>query len=219
MNQPTMLPKISDYWDTAKNAIPRLAAELEAQSPTAAKETAAAIRDAVTEHLRVLPDEWLPRVAFVVAEDLYRAASTITAWDDSVADYLACSAGTFFALLSMRGYRLHYVIDNSFQEMQRPTLLFPLWFKACGIEYQCPQVLETEFGLDPTESRVVVSDILREFYAQGRHYVLLDTDSTASSFEAPLAQRDTKGILTVIRTEAPGPGSKASVYLASQPIM
>lgn len=213
-----MLPKISDYWDTAKEAVPRFAAELAAQSPTAAKQTTSAIRAAVTEHVRVLSDQWLPRVAFVVAEDLYRAANTITAWNASVADYLACSAGTFFALLSQRGFRLHYVIDNSFQEMQRPIQLFPLWFQACGIEYQCPQLVESKFGLEPTESQAVVSDVLRGFFAHGRHYVLLDTDSIESSFDAPLEQRDTKGILTVIRTEAPGPESIASMYLAGQQI-
>ncbi len=218
MSQPFMLPKLSDYWDTAKDAIPRFAAELAAQSPTAAKETTTAIRAAVTEHLRVLPDQWLPRVAFVVAEDLYRAANTITAWNASVADYLACSAATFFGLLSQRGYRLHYVIDNSFQEMQRPIQLFPLWFRACGIEYQCPQLVESEFGLEPTESQGVVSQVLRGFFADGRHYVVLDTDSIESSFDTPLEQRDTKGVLTVIRTEAPGPGSKALVYLAGQPL-
>jgi hypothetical protein len=218
MQSTFMLPKISDYWDTAKDAIPGFAAELAAQSPAAAKETTSAIRAAITEHVRVLSDQWLPLVAFVVAEELYRAASTITVWNSSVADYLDCSAATFFGLLSQRGYRLHYVIDNSFQEMQRPTQLFPSWFQACGIQYQCPQLLESEFGLEPTESQGVVSDVLRGFFADGRHYVLLDADSIESSFDAPLEQRDTKGVLTVIRTEAPGPGSKASAYLAGQPI-
>lgn len=218
MAEPLMCPKISDYWDASKKAIPRFAAYLAAQSPTTAEQAKSAIRAAVTEHVRVLTDDWLPRVAFVVAEDLYRTANAITVWDDSVADYLACSAGTFFSLLSQRGYRLHYVIDNSFQEMQRPIQLFPSWFQACGIEYQCPQVLESEFGLEPKESQGVVSDVLRGFFAQGRHYVVLDTDSIESSFDAPLEQRNAEGVVTVIRTEAPGPGSKALVYLGGKQI-
>jgi hypothetical protein len=213
-----MLPKISDYWDSTKNAIPRFAAELEALSPTAAKQTTATIRAAVTEHVRVLSDQWLPRVAFVVAEDLYRTANTIAAWNTSVADYLACSAATFFDLLSQRGYCLHYIIDNSFQQMQRPIELFPLFFPACGIEYQCPQHLESTFGLAPGESQGVSSQVLRGLFAQGKHYLLLDTDSIESSFAAPLEQRKTKGVITVIRNEAPGAGSKASLYLAGQPI-
>src|SRR5207248_10525888 len=111
----------------------------------------------------------------------------------------------------------HYVIDNSFQEMQRPIQLFPLWFQACGIEYQCSQLVES-LGLEPTESQGVVSEVLRGFFADGRHYVVLDTDSIESSFDAPLEQLDTKGVLTIIRTEGPGPGSEASLYLAGQPI-
>ncbi|HPA20375.1 MAG TPA: hypothetical protein PLU30_21675 [Verrucomicrobiae bacterium] len=218
MSHSFVLPKISDYWDTGKDSIPRFAAALAAQSPTAAGETASAIRAAITAHVRVLPDQWLPRVAFVVAEDLYRAANAITIWTASIADYLECSAGTFFGLLSRRGYCLHYVIDNSFQEMQRPTELFPLWFQACGIEYVCPQLLESQFGLEPIESQGVASEILRKCFADSRHYVVLDTDSIESSFAAPLEQRDTKGVITVVRTEAPGPGSKSLVYLAGQPL-
>ncbi len=101
------------------------------------------IRAAVTEHVRVLPDRWLHWAAFIAAEDLYRTANAITAWTSSVADYLACSAGTFFRILSQRGCHLHYVIDNSCQEMQRPLELFPLWFLACGIHYECPQLFKS----------------------------------------------------------------------------
>ena len=218
MTEPLILPKVTDYWDPVKNAVPQFAGLFAPLSPAEAKGKADAIRAGITEHLRVLPDQLLVRAVFVVAEDLYRTANTITIWNSSVADYLACSAATFIGLLAQRGYHLHYIKDNSFQEMQRPIQLFPLWFQACGIEYQCPQLLESEFGMEPKESQGVVSQVLRGFFADGKHYVVLDTDSIDSSFDAPLEQRNMEGIITVIRTEAPGPGSKAMVYVAGQPI-
>jgi hypothetical protein len=80
-----VLPKITDYWDTNRDAIPRFAAELSAPSPMAANETTVATRTAVTEHVRVLPDEELLRAAVAIADDLYRAAR-----NDRIVEYLHC---------------------------------------------------------------------------------------------------------------------------------
>ena len=217
MNRGVLLPKISDFWDSTKDAIPRFAAKLEALPPEFAEEMTNMIPAAVTEHVRVLLDQWLHWAAFIVAEDLYRTANAITAWTSSVADYLACSAGTFFRILSQRGCHLHYVIDNSCQEMQRPLELFPLWFLACGIHYECPQLLESS-GTPPCDSRGLATQHLRQAFAAGRHYLFLDTDSTDSSFEAPIEQLGTQGVLTIVRNEAPVPGSGARIYLSGKPL-
>ena len=66
------MPKISDFWDSTKDAIPRFATKLEALPPELAGEMTNMIREAVTEHVRVLPDRWLYLAAFIAAEDLYR---------------------------------------------------------------------------------------------------------------------------------------------------
>lgn len=217
MIEPLLLPKITDYWDAAKNAVPHFAENLESLSPADAHQTGLEIRAGVGEHLRVLPDSLLGRVAFAVAEDLYRTANTVSVWNSAVADYLNCSAGTFFTILSQRGLRLHYAIDNSFQELQRPLLLFPGWFRACGIHYECPQFRESE-GTPRGLSREQCTGGLREAFTNRRHYLMLDADSDESSFEAPLEQIDTTGVLTIIRNEAPDPGSKAIAYLSGKPL-
>ena len=216
MKSQFMLPRIVDYWDSATDAVPRFAAELDKLSPAAAKQSTAAIRAAIKEHLRVIPDEGLPQIAFVVAEDLYRMANTATIWNASVSDYLECSAGTFFDIFSQRGYQLHYSIDNSFPDTQRPLELFPLWFNACGIHYECPQLLEAN-GTPASQSRALANQHLREAFAGGRHYLLLDIDSAPGSFDAPLEQVDADGVLNIFRNEASGPGSKAAVSLSGKP--
>lgn len=215
MVEPLILPKTTDYWDTAKEAVLLFASQLRESSPEDARLLASEISAGVTEHVRVLTDLWLPRAAFVVAEDLYRTANTVSVWNSSVADYLACSAAVFFAALARRGLQLHYVIDNSFADMQRPIQLFPLWFRACGLHYECPQLHQSS-GASAQQSRAASTKQLRAASASGRHYLFLDTDSDDSSFEAPLEQLNTKGVLTIIRNEAPGPGSKALVYLSGK---
>lgn len=226
-----MLPKITNYWDTAQDAIPRFAAELSALSPTAAKETTTATRAAVTEHLRVLPDKLLLLAAVAVANDLYRAASTIAFWNTSVADYLGCSAATFFGLLSQRGYRLHYVIDNSFEDLQRPTQLFPLWFQACGIVYICPQLLALDLMRSDgvavaddsvslahhiAEARHLGDRIVQKCREEARHYVYLETDFQDGSLDTALQGRGEAGVLSLFRNEAPVLGSKVAVVLPKQ---
>ena len=221
-----MLPKISDYLDTAQDAIPRFAAELSGLPPTAAKEMADAVRAEVTEHVRVCPDKELLLAAFVVAEELYRAAATIEFWDASVADYLQCSAATFFGLLSQRGYQLHYVVDNLYEDPQRPTEFFPQWFHACGLAYICPLfaafglmnadgVAETDLAASVAyylaEARNVASVALLLSRKRGRHYVYLETDLEEGCLDLALEGRGTPGVLSVFRNEAPVPGSRAAV--------
>ena len=226
-----MLPKITDYWDTVQDGIPRSAVELSTLSARAAKKTTAATRAAVTEHLRVLPDKTLLHAAFVVADDLYRAASTIAFWNTSVDDYLKCSAATFFGLFSQRGYKLHYVVDNSFEDLQRPTELFPLWFRACGIVYICPQLLALELMQHDgvavvdrsasmaqyiAEARHLGDRLVQECNDEARHYVYLETNFQDGSLDTALQSRGAAGVLSVFRNEAPVPGSKAAVAFPDQ---
>jgi hypothetical protein len=215
MIKPLVLPKITDYWDSDNDAILRFSDQLRESMSDKANVLASEVSAGIREHVRVLNDQWLPRVAFVIAEDLYRVANTIPIWDSSIEDYLACSASVFFSELSQRNFRIHYVIDNCFDDMQRPLQLFPLWFRACGFHYECPQAHQA-IDVSPEDSRAISTQRLRTAFVKGMHYVILDTDSESSSFEAPIEQIDAQGVLTIVRNEGAGKGSKATVLLAGK---
>lgn len=210
---PSFLPKITDYFDYG--AIDHWASLLHKMSSEALSNCVGDLGDAVTEHTRVLSDELLQRVAFVIADDLYKTANTINLWSDSVETYLRATAGVFFDLLDQRGFRLHYVIDNSFEDMERPLRFFPTWYSACGIAYECPQLLTAQDGTSPSEARRRCTAAL---HASGGnfHYAILDTDSEDDSFTAPREQLKQDKVITVIRIEAPIPGSKTIVYFSGR---
>lgn len=221
-----MLPKITDYWDTSQESIPRFASELSKLSPKAAKKITTATHAEVTEHVRVLSDKHLLLAAATVADNLYQAASTIEFWDTAVEDYLKCSAATFFGLLSQRGYQIHYVIDNCYDDLQRPTQLFPLWFQACGIVYVCPQLIVLKLMEADGVPMANYSDSLSNYIAEARHigglivqkcrdeashYVYLETDFQDGSLDTALQSRGAPGVLSVFRNEVPVPGSNVAV--------
>ena len=207
------LPKISDYWDSNKAAIENWGAVLQVMDHEQLKNSITRLVDAITEHTRVLDDALIQRVAFVMADDLYRTASRIKVWNDGVGTYLRSTAGIFLQLLAMRGFSLHYVVDNTFPDTQRPFDLFPSWFSACGMAYECPQLRTFRDRVSSSEARRLCNAALQNL--DGRfHYVILDTDSAADSFAAPLSQMKHDKIITVIRTEAPLTGSNITVSLS-----
>jgi hypothetical protein len=221
-----VLPKLTDYWDTAQDTIPRFAGKLSALAPGDAEQTMAEVQSEVTAHVRVCPDEQLRTAAVVVAEELYRAAATIAYWDPSMPDYLACSAATFFELLAQRGYQLHYVVDNYYEDLQRPTQLFPVWFQACGLAYLCPQAAALDLmGRDGVpeadrsaslgkyigEARMLSAAGVDLCRTRGRHFAYLESDFEEGSLDAALAGRGAAGVISVFRNEAPLPGSTVTV--------
>lgn len=221
-----MLQRITDYWDTLQDAIPRFANELSRLSPSAAKRKAVETRAEIIEHCRVLPDKVLLQAAVPIADHVYRAASTIGFYDASVSEYLWCSAGTFFGVLSQRGYQLQYVIDNTYDDPQRPTQLFPPWFKACGLVYACPQAVVLQLmqadGVPETnyleslahyigEARYVADCLLQRCREKALHYLFLDTDSQEGSLQYAMQGQGAPGVLGMFRNEAAVPGSNVSV--------
>lgn len=208
-SNPYFLPKITDYWDY--DAIDHWASMLGEMDDETLSDSLDMLSAAVTEHTRVLSDELLQRVSIVIADDLYKTANTIGFWSESIEAYLRATAGVFFRLLNERGFILHYVVDNSFEDMGRPLQLFPSWYSACGIQYECPQFLTAQDGCSPTEARRRCTTALQ---ASGGnfHYVILDTDCEDDSFTAPLEQLKQDKVITVIREEAPVPGSRITIY-------
>jgi len=207
------LRKITDYW--GYGAIERWASTLDAMDSEMLSASETELGAAVMEHTRVLADELLQLAAIAMMDDLYKNANMIDVWNDSVTVYLRATAGIFSQLLAQRGFILHYVVDNSFEDMQRPLQLFPIWYSACGIEYVCPQLLTAQDGYPPSESRRRCTATLR---ASGGsfHYIMLDTDSAEDSFTAPLEQREGDKVITILRTEAPIPGSNVQAYVSGR---
>lgn len=130
-----MYPRLTDYWDEQVGAIDTGAQRL-AELPQDARQAAlSAIQAAVTEHVRVVPDDLLAQAAVAFADDLYKAACGIDRWDDALDDYLAASAATMSARLTERGLHLQYLVDNAWQDLTKPLHLLPQWYQAAGFVY------------------------------------------------------------------------------------
>ena len=134
-----MLPLCSDYWDERVQAIDRLSRALDAVPPSQRDGQVGLIRAAIARHVEALSDVQLTRAAFVVADDLYKAADRLSYWNSALQTYLWASANPFFEAVRTRGFILSYVVDNSFEDLTRPVRFYPLWYKPTGLCYICPQ--------------------------------------------------------------------------------
>jgi hypothetical protein len=223
-----MLPKITDYWDDRVRAIDTASSSIGALGAAPRAAALQDIRAAVTEHVRVLPDEMLVRAAVPIIDDLYRAACSTDRWDDALADYLEASAGTFTRLLLERGYLVQYLIDNAWEDMTRPTELFDAWYQASGLVYVCPQRIlvellpndpqehspdsATPLAGDIDEARDIAMRLVQGCQESSRHFVQLDTDRTEDSYATAFARCGEAGVLMIFRAEAPEPGSNVQVW-------
>jgi hypothetical protein len=210
-----LLRRITDYWDNRIDAIPVLASHLEGLDAAARATALQDIRSAIAEHVRLLSDELLVSVAYIMADDLYKSASQIGELSETVRIYLMASAGTFLELLRQRGFTLHYVADNHFEDAGLPARVFPAWYAACGIAFICPQVPGPDGGVCTLEDCVHQMHILD---GARQHYVFLDSLSTEESFVEPIEQIHGKGVITVMRSAPPVRGTKFSVFLEGRQI-
>jgi hypothetical protein len=225
-----MLNRVTDYWDQRVGAIYTHAQRLGRLSPSDRQDALAEIAAAVARHAEALNDELLAKVAFVMADDLYKAVCALTHWDNSIAEYLQASAGTFCNALAKRGFLLRYVIDNAYEAsdvgLTGPVEWFPVWFQAAGLCYICPQLLafrlmevdgcQPSAGLLPqfiAEGRDVGRKLVRHCLAGRNHYVFLDIDATDDSLAPALAEPTTAGVILVLRKDLPVPGSRCVVKI------
>ena len=182
----------------------------------------------------------LTRAAFVVADDLYKAADRLSYWNSALQTYLWASANPFFEAVRTRGFILSYVVDNSFEDLTRPVRFYPLWYKPTGLCYICPPHIaydlpiwekvgpkgdlpkdDLQQPLDPArlnlipsyiaEARDIACQLIRKCYDSGRHFVLLTTDGQGDGLSATLDASGHARVIRVIRDEAPIPGSRCTV--------
>jgi hypothetical protein len=222
-----MLPKITDYWDQHVEAVSTMAGGLASLSYDARERTIADLEAAIARHLDVIPDSLMISVAAAVADDLYKAACWIDRWDDSINAYLSATAGTFWEITKNRGYSIHYLVDNTFESLERPLHLFPGWFASAGLVYACPyaiatRLLESDGGSEreldeqlpryDDEARSVTEQLLVRCRAEGRHYLLLDLDYREQTFQSSLAERGRTGVITVFRNQPADTGTTVSIW-------
>jgi hypothetical protein len=229
MMQDWMLPNITDYWDERVDAIERLSRVL-AEVPEA--DRAAHLKSivaAVWRHATALSDADLVKYTVPIVEDLYKAVAKRTYYDDPLLQYLAATGGPYFHALMARGYMVHYFIDNTWDRLDGPVIGFPIWFRAAGLLYICPQEIAcSQFEKDqPREKwpalmskyigdgRSVADQLANRCHAEGRHFVYLDIDAT--DFEIALKLGKGPGVIFVFRQEAPNPGSRCTVNLPAGP--
>lgn len=227
-----MHSKLTDYWDFNVRALPAGSARLEEIPESRWPAEQAAIEAALTEQVRVVPDDLLRRAALSYADDLYKEASATNTWGGAFPVYLHSCAGTLSRLLTERGIRIQYLIDNEYDDMTRPLRLFPEWFSYCGFVYACPQTVVMKLAehdgvaessdfdeLSPryiAEARHVVNQIVERAQSEGRHLVQLDTDSATGSYDVAMRAVKEPGTITVSRSEAPEPGSHVDAWIADE---
>jgi hypothetical protein len=212
-NNMFFLSKIVDYWDG--ESISRWSLILSEMSKDELLNAKDELKTAVIEHTKALPDELLQRVAYIMMDDLYKSANVISFWSDYVYDYLDSTASVFLKELSNRGFSIHYVVDNIFDDMERPLTFFHTWYAACGIMYQCPQLFSKQNNVSLMDARQMCQGILKTNNGNF-HYVLLDTDCEDNSFDVPVEQLNSDKVVTIIRTEAAEPGSKIMVFASGE---
>ena len=225
-------PTIYDYLDQLQDAIyiqSRKLADLPEEEQT---RELLAIQSAILDQAKGFSDEDMVRVAYVMTEDLYKAANRESVMlDNALYNYVQASAGTFFELLSQRGFVVHYLIDNTFdptlEGMQRPLKLYDTWFRAAGFVYICPQHIAYQLmekgGHDVTKSfdllprhmgtsREIANEIVGHCHKEQRHYVFLDTDWIPTSFDTSNSVVNQPYVTTIFRTDPPFPHSRSLVY-------
>lgn len=224
------LGKIVDYWDQRVQAIDTLSRQL-ATAPDEQREAQLKqIQAAILSRAAELSDEDLILASFVMMDDLYKAVSVLSARDDALADYLRTSVGSFLSVLHARGYAIHYVVDNTFEQstagMNGPLEWYPKWFRTAGLKYICPQAIapdimkhdgytaEQYFQQLPRyirEARLVANTVVARCHDEKDSYLFLDTDSAPESFAAPNSAMDAPGVIHIFRNQAPVQGSKCAV--------
>lgn len=229
---------IYDYWDSKTGAIAVFSGALrEPIEEEEKKKITESISKAVEGGVSKLSDRDLMLMSVTMIDDLYKAGDAAEIWDGALEQYIAASAGTFSRAIAARGYLIHYLVDNSFENsdfgMQRPLELYPVWFRAAGFAYLCPQLfalrlMENDGISRPDyiatlpryirEARHVTHQAIEQCHSEKRHYVYLDTDSVDGTFDKAMALKGSQGIITICRNGAPATESKLVVTFPEDPL-
>ena len=214
-------PNLFEYWDQREDAIAQFAAALRDADENTAQAQFAWLAQRIGDMARAAPTDLLVTTAWVMADDLYKAASSTLLWDNALEQYLTATARVLTGVVSERGLTLSYVVDNTFgSDNNRPLTIFGPWFNSAGFVYVCPQsaVLElakttgqpTEIG----EARDISNQVVSRCLQDHRHYVYLDADFQIESVEFLVNHpRAIPGVIAVFRNEPPVTDTNVQVHL------
>lgn len=224
--------KITEYWDNQnKNSIFEYSQMISKYPDAKQIKVKEEISKAVENHLKVLNDEQITTVAFVIADDIYKSANEFRIYNEYISEYLYASAGTFFKRLKQRGYTLHYLTNNSFTNLQRPLQIFRYCFMPAEIKYICPHEIALELmkndGLDENDFSNNIVAYLREAEDIGNRiidkchknkdsYFSLQINEDQRKFQKSIDLIGSQGVITVWRTEAPVDGTSCQVWYPNQ---
>jgi len=216
-------PRITDYWDASERSIEQAARQLAGLDERDRQAALAEVNASVNQHAAALTDQQLVLAAVNFADNLYKSACAIGWWDGDVSDYLEASAKTFSIALNERGFSFQYLVDNAWDDMSRPTRLLPGWYQASAVLFTCPQVLVSNLAeREPDspalttpglidEARGSCEEAVAACQQDGLNFVHLDADLVEGSFAQALADQGAEGVITMIRSEAPDPGTSINI--------
>lgn len=220
---------IKDYWNWKTDAIFANAAKIAKYDEKKQNDTYGLIRQSIHSLAETFTERDLAVNAFLMCEDFYKSLNRPTIrLDNSLMQYIHASCGSFCEILFQRGFAVHYLIDNTFEQtefgMTYPLRAFPFLFRAAGFVYICPQHIAFEMiTYDKKEkyfdhlpdyigkARLASSGLIDKCHRDGRHYVLLDTDADEKLLEKAMDFGNTPHVVTVLRNEAPIEGSTCAV--------
>lgn len=230
-----MLSRVTDYWDQpagaeiSNGAIFRMSRALADEGSGDLARHLEDLAKAVARHVEALGNDGLLLAAACVMDDLYKAALG-GVWDEYVGHYLNVSSTAFWEAVRSRGYSVHFVIHNHFENtevgMRGPAKWFKFWFNTAGLNYVCPQMvaqmLMRSDGVEPDELQISLPRYMDEarllatraaagWQSSFDHFVYLDTDGDDESLRIPLSAAQQPGVLLVFRDEAPVKGSRIRV--------
>ena len=236
-----MLSRVTDYWDqpagaqVSDGAIFRMSRALAQSGPESLAPHLEDLAKAVVRHVESLSDETLLLAAACVIDDLYKSALG-GLWDEYIGHYLNVTSTAFWEAVSGRGYSVHFVIHNHFENtntgMRGPVEWFKFWFNTAGLKYACPQMVAQMLmkadGVEPgefqvslpryiDEARLVASRAVKRWQSSFDHFVYLDTESDDESFRVPLSGAEKPGILLILRDQPPVKGSRVRVVDPPRP--
>ncbi len=221
--------KITDYFDNRnQNNIWEYSQEYAKLSMEEKPKVDALLRDNIQGYLDYIESmrqpDLLRMIAGTIVDDIYRSANLLYYYSDDVADYLRATSAVIMNWYSKRGIQIHYMSNNTYSDMQRPLIVFPMMFKRSGLLFICPQhiawqemekrdILIEHFCLYfkdfEKSSRDEASDLIQRCCESGVHYIHLDIDGGLPSFEKEIRDcRGKKGHYLFFKEEAPQDSGK-----------
>lgn len=148
--------KVTDYFDNRQhNSIYKYSEEiadlLQEEQDKIYQEISQRIIDYM--ELCVQNGDSLIKIAGSVADDVYRSMNSVVYYSFKQDAYLNATANTFFSYLSLKGLKVHYATNNSYNNDEALAFLFPMFYAACGIMYIAPHhIAKTLMEHDGIES-------------------------------------------------------------------